>query len=388
MTDHALKMTDHACNVTDHALKMTDHARNATDHALKMTDHACNATDHALKMTDHAAAATDHHSDTEAQRRTRTQHPRKLRHNPSLLSVPSVLSVLKMPFIPRDAFKPHTRTAENTRSHGEQSPQASELSACNVHGALWHSGTPALWHISRRRPMGIFPPSRLGKVEFYENRITDWAANAAGIGVTPAAIADLQTLVEAARAAYGESEKARIASQAATQDFYDAVRAMHNGPGAGSDIVDQIRGFARRTDNPQVYVLAQIPAPQPASSIPPPGTPFAFSVGLLETGALELKWKCINPEGAGGTIYEVRRRSGVNPATPFVYVGGSGTRSFTDNSLPGGSSPVTYQVTAARSTVRGNPGQFTVAFGVGGGPGFAITQETDANGNFIRKQAA
>jgi hypothetical protein len=236
--------------------------------------------------------------------------------------------------------------------------------------------------------MSIFPQSRLGKIEFYENRITDWAANAAGIGLTPTAIADLTTLVEAARAAYSESEKARIASQAATQAFYDAVRAMHNGPGAGSDMVDQIRGFARRTDNPQVYVIAQIPAPQPASSIPPPGTPFGFTVGLLETGAIELKWKCINPEGAGGTIYEVRRRTGVNPASPFVYVGGSGTRNFTDNSLPSGSSPVTYQVTAARSTVRGNPGQFTVAFGVGGGPGLAITQETDENGNFIRKQAA
>lgn len=236
--------------------------------------------------------------------------------------------------------------------------------------------------------MSIFPQSRLGKIEFYENRISDWAANAAGIGLTPAAIADLQTLVDAARAAYGESEKARIASQAATQAFYDAVRAMHSGPGAGSDMVDQIRGFARRTDNPQVYVLAQIPAPQPASSIPPPGTPFAFSVGLLETGALELKWKCINPEGAGGTIYEVRRRAGLNPASPFVYVGATGIRTFEDATLPSGSSPVVYQVTAVRSTTRGNPGQFTVAFGVGGGPGFAITQDTDEEGNFVRREAA
>jgi hypothetical protein len=239
--------------------------------------------------------------------------------------------------------------------------------------------------------MGIFPPSRLGKIEFYENRLTDWAANAAGIGLTPTAIADLGTLTQAARVAYGESEKARIASQAATQAFYDAVRAMHSGPGAGSDMVDQIRGFARRTDNPQVYVLAQIPAPQPASSIPPPGTPFAFTVGLLETGAIELKWKCNNPEGAGGTIYEVRRRLGNAPGAAFVYVGGSGVRSFIDGSVPSGSSPVTYQVTAARSTVRGNVGQFTVTFGVGagggGGGGMLLTQDTDEQGNLVKKVA-
>ncbi len=39
------------------------------------------------------------------------------------------------------------------------------------------------------------------------------------------------------------------------------------------------------------------------------------------------------------------------------------------------SAAVTYQITAVRSTARGNPAQFTVNFGIGGG-GFAITSVT------------
>lgn len=56
----------------------------------------------------------------------------------------------------------------------------------------------------------------------------------------------------------------------------------------------------------------------------------------------------------------LRQTSG---ATGFTFVGAPGTRSFTDDSLPAGAAPVTYRVTAIRSTLRGDPAQFTVSFG-------------------------
>jgi hypothetical protein len=80
-------------------------------------------------------------------------------------------------------------------------------------------------------------------------------------------------------------------------------------------------------------------------------------------GSLELKGKCSNPSGTPGTIYEVKRSIG---GGAMEFVGTSGVKSFTDDTLTG-ASPVMYQITAVRSTSRGNPAQFIVNFGMGGG---------------------
>ncbi len=220
--------------------------------------------------------------------------------------------------------------------------------------------------------MGVVPDTRIGKIEFYEAHIQPWNTNATSIGLTAAQVTALSTLTTQARAAFNAAEAARQAAKAATQAFYDKVRALHSGPGAGADMISAIKTFAETKNDPNVYVLAQIPAPSQPGTTPPPGTPFEFAVGLLQSGALGLKWKCNNPSGTVGTLYEVRRRIGAGQAAPFTFVGASGTKSFTDETLPSGSSPVTYQVTAVRSTSRGNPAQFTVNFGIGGGGGFVI----------------
>jgi hypothetical protein len=233
--------------------------------------------------------------------------------------------------------------------------------------------------------MGIVPDSRLGKIEFYEAHLAPWTASAAAIGLTPASVTALDALTADARKAFNDTEVARLAAKAATQAFHDAVRAMHSGPGAGADMIDAIRNKAESTDNPNVYVLAQIPPPAVPGTTPPPGTPLDFTVGLLQNGALELKWKCNNPSGTQGTIYEVKRRIG---AGDFGFVGATGVRVFTDDTLPSGSAPVTYQITAVRSTSRGNPAQFTVNFGTGGGGGLSIASVVEGGAGGPVKIAA
>lgn len=211
--------------------------------------------------------------------------------------------------------------------------------------------------------MAIVPDSRIEKVQFYEAHVPPWTANAAAIGLGPTQMDGFTPLVTAARTAYDAMITARDASKAATLNFHNKVEAMHAGAGAGADVIRDIKNHALSSADPNVYVLAQIPPPAPPSPAPAPGTPFDFSVSLLQNGALGLSWKCSNPSGTMGTIYEVKRK--VSQA--FEYVGSSGTRSFTDETLPAGASPVIYQITAVRSTVKGNPAQFTVSFGVGGG---------------------
>jgi len=220
--------------------------------------------------------------------------------------------------------------------------------------------------------MGIIPDNRVGKIEFYEAHITPWTTNAAAIGLTPASVTALGAATNNARKAYNDHLAAQQVAKAATLAFYDKVRIMHSAPAAGADMIQTIKTFAQTTNNPNVYVLAQIPPPAVPGATRPPGTPFNFTVGLLQDGSLELKWKCNNPIGTVGTIYEVRRQIG---SGAMSFVGATGVKLFTDDSLPSNASPCTYQVTAVRSTARGNPAQFTVIFGMGGG-GFTIASIT------------
>ena len=225
--------------------------------------------------------------------------------------------------------------------------------------------------------MGVIGDTRLEKIVFYEAHITPWTTNAAAVGLLPASVTALGTLTANARKAYNEHIAAQTAAKSATRAFYDKVRLMHNGPGAGSDMIDTIRTFAATTNNPNVFVLAQVPPPATPSTLPPPGTPADFTVALLQDGALKLGWKCNNPTGTTGTMYEVLRRAGSSMSGPFNFIGQVGVKSIIDSTLPAGASPCTYRVTAVRSTQRGAPAQFTVTFGVGGGGGLAIASVTE-----------
>ena len=210
--------------------------------------------------------------------------------------------------------------------------------------------------------MSIVPQSRIGKVQFYEAHLTPWTNNAANIGLELPAVAALTTATQEARAAYDAMLAARDASRAATQAFYAKVSVMHAAPGLGSDMIDSIKNYAQTTGDPNVYTLAQIPPPAPPGVVGPPGTPFDFRVGLRQDGSVELKWKCNNPSGAGGTVYEILRSVG---GGAMQFVDNAGEKTFIDETVPANSGPVTYQITGVRTTVRGDPAQFTMQFGTG-----------------------
>ena len=211
--------------------------------------------------------------------------------------------------------------------------------------------------------MSVLPSTKVGRIEFCEQRLSPWSSQAVNIGTTAAAVTDLQTKTTAARAKFLAREAAYNAAKAATIDFDLAVRAMTD---AAADILKQVRAKAATAGN-SVYALAEIPAPATPSPKPPPGTPTDFVVTLGADGALHLKWKCANPPGATGTIYQVWRRIGSGGGGEFGYLGGTGTKSIVDATVPAGSAGVTYQIQAVRSTVTGPWAQFNVNFGVGSG---------------------
>ena len=111
--------------------------------------------------------------------------------------------------------------------------------------------------------------------------------------------------------------------------------------------------------------------PQPVTEL---GMPTNMKVSLEATGAVTLRWKCVSPR-ATGMVYQVFRRIGDGP---FEYLGGAGEKKFTDSTLPMGSSQVTYQIQAVRSTASGPWAQFNVNFGTTSGGGTMVASVTQS----------
>jgi len=209
----------------------------------------------------------------------------------------------------------------------------------------------------------LLPRALIDRVTFVENHTATWNTNATAIGTTTAAVTALTTKATAARAAYNAHVLAQAQAKAATQAFYDAVASMVVDTTA---IIRQVKAKAALSGN-SIYTLALLPIPATPTPVPPPGTPTDFKVALQTDGSLELKWKCPNPAGAGGTTYQVSRKNGASG--DFVMLTTVGSRAFTDPTIPAGTPSVTYRVQALRSTAIGSPAYFLVNFGVAAGTG-------------------
>jgi hypothetical protein len=219
--------------------------------------------------------------------------------------------------------------------------------------------------------MAVVPNTRLQKVQFYENHITPFTSNATAIGLTSAECTDLQTKTEAARTAYNDQQAALQAAKNATATFYNMVDVMNT---AGSALIKKIRAQAETTGDPNVYTLAEIPAPPTPTPVGPLGQATDFKVALdTATGTLNTSWKCSNPRGASGVVYQVWRRLGSDGE--FDYLGGVGEKKYTDDTVPAGTAQVQYQIQAVRSTSVGPFALFIVNFGSGSA---TVTEGTPA----------
>ena len=211
--------------------------------------------------------------------------------------------------------------------------------------------------------MGTIPVTKVGKIEFCESHVEAWTTNAVAIGTSSPAVTSWSTQTTAARAAYQAQQLAQSAAKDATNNLNLAVRALSTSTSA---IVKQVRAKADMAGD-GVYSLASLPPPVTPVPMPAPGQPYGFTVALNALGALTLKWKCNNPSGSQGTVYQIWRKIGPPSTEALVYIGGSGKKEFTDATLPAGSMAVTYQIQAARSTAVGPWATFKVHFGVSGG---------------------
>lgn len=235
--------------------------------------------------------------------------------------------------------------------------------------------------------MSILPRTIQELVNFGNDHYPGWVTNATGIGLSaPAALAFKNAAIDLT-AKFTAVAAARTALRNAVMLQNDSVAVFREIAGEDLRI---IKAFAESQPVPAtVYTLANIPAPAIPSPLPPPGQPNMITATLDGTGSITLKWKCANPVGGGAVAYILERRlatTGPNAVFDFIGIGGAG-RTFTDETIPAGSTYVEYRITAQRGAVRGTPSiPFPVTFGgVGGGGGgmFIISQ-----GDEVMKQAA
>lgn len=206
--------------------------------------------------------------------------------------------------------------------------------------------------------MALVPRRTIELLQFADQYTNQWRIVAANIGLTTEQIDELSAALAAAQARFDSQQKGKDSLKAATAAAKNAEGDLRT---EISDIVKAIRAFASNSADPeQVYLLAQIPSPARPAPRPAPGTPTDFRVSLAQDGAVTLRFKC-NNGGTGGVVYSVSRRSG--SAGAFTFVGVTGERSFTDDSIPASAGRVEYRVTAQRGTLSGEPAFFTVAFG-------------------------
>lgn len=208
--------------------------------------------------------------------------------------------------------------------------------------------------------MSTIPRENDAAVTWCATHLPIWIDNAATIGLDPIELADLAALITEADTRLTARNQAQDAASGAVGTFNEAADAMRDNAALQ---VAKIRTFAKGSSTPAiVYEDAQIPAPADPSPRPAPGTPTLFTVGLEQSGALMVNFKCPNPPRVGGLSYIVHRSVGAQQ--PFEYLDTVTERSFEDGTVPAGSSDVTYRVTAQSATKKGNPGYFTVRFGV------------------------
>jgi hypothetical protein len=221
--------------------------------------------------------------------------------------------------------------------------------------------------------MSTFPTSpRSDFLLWAQNHAATWSAAPGTVGLTAGMCTALTNACTSCQTNLGDQEAAKQAYRTMTTKTagsFDSLRTLVG------EAVRTIRAFAENSSDPGVvYEAAQIPPPAPPSPQAPPAQPTNLRVELDPTsGELTLLWKASNP--GSGTAYIVRRK--LPGETEFSFIGVTGEKKFTDETLFAGPDSVQYTVQGQRANSTGPVSTIlTVNFGRAGGGGFTISSQS------------
>jgi hypothetical protein len=221
--------------------------------------------------------------------------------------------------------------------------------------------------------MAILPSSREQMVQYFEAHNPVWAKDPAAIGLTPGQIVELDTRVTEARAALSAQTAAINTKLAASENMRLETDDLR---GFGADLIKVIKAFAESTDDPAVYVAAEVPPPSPPTPTGPPDMPTNVTATLDNFGQVKVEW---NGSLAVGTQFILQRQLLPVGGAPleWVYAGSSTTNDYTDATVPTGFAAVSYRVYAQRAAGTSDAsGTITLNFGTEGGASQASSGDT------------
>ena len=211
--------------------------------------------------------------------------------------------------------------------------------------------------------MGIIPDGRTERINFFENRLTIWAQNAAAIGIDPTQATQIAGLTVQARTLFNAAQVARDNAKSATQAQNEAIDAM---AAYGSDLIKTIKAYAETESDPGVYNTANLPLPKPRTPLGPAPTPENVTLRLTRAGTIAVGWDA-DTRGRMAFVVERRTRMPGELPTAWSIAGTTTTKSFIDETLPTGLESVEYRVLAERPGGRSEPTDpVTALFGTGG----------------------
>ncbi len=204
------------------------------------------------------------------------------------------------------------------------------------------------------------PETQQDAIDFFANRLDDWAASPAAIGLSSEQVDAITARVAEAETRLAEAQAARIAAKTATLALSQAMADLR---GLGGDLVKTIRTYAETNDDPAVYTRSGIPPVSPPTPVGPPEQPRDIAATITNSGPVRVSWRASR---STGTQFVVERQlvglDGV--AGDWTFVAVAAARSIDDTSLPIGSASVTYRVYAQRASGRSDAStSTTLTFG-------------------------
>ncbi len=206
--------------------------------------------------------------------------------------------------------------------------------------------------------MTTVPKTIAGRLQFFEQHLPTWAKDPVAIGLTAPELVSLANATAQARSDYDAVVNIRVTAQALTEAQHISVAEMYD---IGSSFIKTIRAFAEKTNDPNVYVLAEIPAPQAPTPAGPPAKPTELEANLLLPFGIKLTWKGTVSQNASFGIY--RKLPG---ESAFSFIETTREKSWEDTSLPAGVASVEYYIAAIRDSFQVNSNGIGLQFGPDG----------------------
>lgn len=189
------------------------------------------------------------------------------------------------------------------------------------------------------------PSSKVGKLEYLEQRVDRWDADPAAVGLASGQSAAAVQSTQQARAAYD----AMLAARRHAQAMHDAwLGAIKKAEGDGRSCLRSIVTFARNSPQPDIiYARASVEPPRDKAPLGRPPTPPALKITLDTQGRANLAW---GGTRHGGTVFTVQRRTtGVDHTIgPWETIATVSERKFVDQATPSGVLNVMYRVRGQR----------------------------------------